>query len=484
MNTNQIFLLILSAFVIMLTIFIIYKYYITKIKTEQKIKKILAEAKKQAFSEGTKNVQIAEEKAYLILKLREILYRRYFDCLNIYHSNIKKEESIIKERKKALDDMSKTIIEKTHIISGLDDKLDCLKKEIAFVELDIYASEYGVYKPKYDFITSREYIDKLNDIRWEQKMLISMKQACISETEWTIDSSKREGKKMINRNIKMMLQAFNGECDSSIAIVTYKNINTMKNRLRKSYEKINKLNIVLKCNITQRYYDLKEQELLLVYEYQEKKYQEKEEERIIKQQMREEEQAQKEFERELLRIEKEEVRYKKALNEARLEIGNANKARLKVLEKQIRELKYKLTEIEANKRAISQAQITKSGYIYIISNIGSFGENVYKIGMTRRLVPYDRIRELNGPSVPFLYDVHAMIFSQKAPELELKLHNQLSHYKMNRINKRKEFFNVTLEQIEKCVNINNDSLIEFIHEHPAKEYRLSEKIRKDEKLRV
>lgn len=137
-----------------------------------------------------------------------------------------------------------------------------------------------------------------------------------------------------------------------------------------------------------------------------------------------------------------------------------------------------MQEAESRKeRAISQAQLTKCGYIYVISNIGSFGENIYKIGMTRRLEPMDRINELGDASVPFKFDVHALIFSENAPELEAKLHNHFKDKAVNLVNLKKEFFNVSLSEIEKVVH-ENYAEIEFTQIAEAKDYRETLAIRK------
>ena len=277
------------------------------------------------------------------------------------------------------------IANKKKSIAELKKRKDVLAKEVEQLELDIYSADYGVYKAKYDFVTSKEYEEKIKEIRQEQKLLIKQKKGCFCSTEWTVSNSKREGQKMINRNMKMMLRAFNGECDSIISNVTYKNINTMETRLQKSYENINKLNTVLYTRITTKYFESKKQELFLVHEFHEKKYEEKEEARLINQQTKEEEKAQKEFEKAILKAEKEAAVYEKALEEARKELEKASIKEVSKLNRKILDLEAKLAEAEENKRAISQAQITKSGYVYIISNVGSFGEDVYKIGMTRRL---------------------------------------------------------------------------------------------------
>ncbi|MBC6431715.1 GIY-YIG nuclease family protein [Nostoc sp. HG1] len=144
--------------------------------------------------------------------------------------------------------------------------------------------------------------------------------------------------------------------------------------------------------------------------------------------------------------------YEEALEKARRDIESVTGKAQQKLFSQIEELQKRLAEAEANKeRAISQAQLTKSGHVYIISNIGSFGEDVYKIGMTRRLEPMDRVKELGDASVPFPFDVHAMIFCENAPELESRLHMCFQARRMNKENKRKEFFRVSLEEIVKVV---------------------------------
>ena len=123
------------------------------------------------------------------------------------------------------------------------------------------------------------------------------------------------------------------------------------------------------------------------------------------------------------------------------------------------------------------AQQTKRGHVYVISNIGSFGENVYKIGMTRRLEPEDRVKELGDASVPFSFDIHAMIFSEDAPKLEAALHNQFEQHKVNMVNPRKEFFNVTLDEIKNVVKSNHIDAT-FIDIPEAEEYRETKAILK------
>jgi hypothetical protein len=327
-------------------------------------------------------------------------------------------------------------------------KISLLRQKLQGLEEQEFFESFGFYDSKYDFQESVIYKQRLDQIRAEQKQIIKDKKAAVCLTEWSVGGSVKEGKKMTDNFIKLVLRAFNGECDASVMKVKYNNVQTMENRVRKTYEDLNKLSQTTHCDITSSYLNLKLQELWLTHEYQEKKYQEQEEQRIIREQMREEEKALRELEKIQQDAEREERRYKDALAKARLEVESATGKAQEKLFSQIEELQKRLTEAEINKeRAISQAQLTKSGHVYIISNIGSFGEDVYKIGMTRRLEPIDRVKELSSASVPFPFDVHAMIFCNNAPELESRLHKRLEDSRMNKENLRKEFFRVSIDEI-------------------------------------
>ena len=219
---------------------------------------------------------------------------------------------------------------------------------------------------------------------------------------------------------------------------------------------------------------MKLKEISLAYENKKKKKQIKEEQRAIREQIREEER----FERDRIAAEKEEEKYKKLLKKAQEEIEKASGEKLSKLNEEIENLTVLLKEAEEkNQRAISMAQQTKAGHVYIISNIGSFGDNVFKIGMTRRLDPYERVYELSGASVPFEFDVHAMIPCKDAPALETKLHKAFEKYKMNLVNNRREFFKVSLDEIEKEVKQDTPNA-EFIRTALAEQYKKSEALRK------
>lgn len=277
---------------------------------------------------------------------------------------------------------------------------------------------------------------------------------------------------MVRDESKLLLRAFNGECEAAVANVSWNNVTSMEERIRKSSEAINKLAGVLKVSLTQEYVRLKLDELRLTHEYEEKRYKEREEQRRIREQIREEERAQREIEKAREDAEVEETRFQKALVRAREEAAKATGAQLQKLTEQISSFESKLDEARQKKeRAISRAQLTKSGFVYVISNIGSFGDQVVKIGMTRRLEPMDRVYELGGASVPFPFDLHAMLYSDNAPELEYALHQFFAERRLNLANPRREFYrDVGIEEVEIFVRSRGLSA-QFIKSPEAREYR-------------
>lgn len=346
-----------------------------------------------------------------------------------------------------------------------------LQSEFAKLDEQSNLQSFGFYKPVYDFANSQEYEDRLERVRAEQKQMIKDKAAAVCSIEWTVNGSKVEGRKQINQTLKLMLRAFNGECDAAIAKVKYNNVHVMATRIRKAREMINSLVSVQQSTVTHRYLLSKLDELNLVHEHQEKLQEEKEEQRRIREQMREEEVALREMERARQDAEKEEVRYATALEKARREAELAVGDKQTRLRAQVEELTQRLAEAhERKERALARAQMTRSGHVYVISNIGSFGEQVYKIGMTRRLDPLDRVRELGDASVPFQFDVHAIIYTEDAPGLENALHKRFHHRRLNRVNERKEFFHVSLDDIAQVV-AEHHGTIEFTLAAEAEEYR-------------
>ncbi len=348
-----------------------------------------------------------------------------------------------------------------------------LVEESAIYDEDIQLAELGFYRSHFDFDTSERYKEEITSVKSKQKEMISSKTAIYGTTEWTVEGSKAKGRTMTNRGIRLAARAFNNECDATISNTRWNNADRMEKRIQKAFDAINKLNESNAIIISDSYLKLKLDELRLAHEYKEKKQREKEEQAEIRSQMREEAK----LERELEKAVQKEEKYLKLLAKAKAEADQATGEEFQQLQRQIESLDKELKEAHSkSERAKSMAEQTRMGHIYIISNLGSFGENVYKIGMTRRLEPMDRVKELGDASVPFVFDVHAMIYSDDAPALEKALHHSFNLNRLNLVNSRKEFFNVRLEEIEgEAKKISPDA--EFIETAEAREYRESTAIR-------
>ncbi|MGP1567484.1 MAG: DUF4041 domain-containing protein [Peptoanaerobacter stomatis] len=332
--------------------------------------------------------------------------------------------------------------------------------------------EYGIYEPRYKFITSSAYKTKLDEIRQKQSDLIKSDYAVEGFKNWNINGNKRKGKQMINKTIKLMLRAFNGECDASIYKVKYNNFSTIEKRIRKSFDDINKMNSEIQLSISINYLDLKIQELHLAYEYELKIQEEKEILREQREKDREERALQKEIEAKRQKIAKEVAHINNAINSLKEKLQNATDEEKENIKKTISELQNSINDYEEQQKELDyRIENVGAGYVYIISNIGAFGENVFKIGVTRRLEPLERISELSSASVPFKFDVHALIFSYKAYELETALHKRFEKNRINLVNNRKEFFKVDINEIEKELEKYKDLTIEFTKQADAEEYR-------------
>ena len=354
-------------------------------------------------------------------------------------------------------------------------ELSRLKGQLVSTRDQVAMESFGIYEPIFDFDDPEDFKTELKGIRAEQKDMIRSKTAAVCHTEWTVEGSKAKGRTMTNRQLRLMLRAFNGECDAAMGKVRYNNVVTLEKRIGRAFKAINKLGESNTCRVTDMYLAFKLDELHLVHELREKQQAVREEQKAIRAQMREEARAQREIEKARSDAEKEEKRYNNALTRARAEVLEATGAKHEKLQAQIAELEKRLTEAhEAKERAISRAQLTKSGHVYVVSNVGSFGERAYKIGMTRRLNPIDRVKELSDASVPFPFDVHAMIYSKNAPTLEAALHREFNGRRMNKVNHRKEFFEVELDEIVAAVHANQDEdtvEISFTMVAEAEEYR-------------
>lgn len=358
------------------------------------------------------------------------------------------------------------------------------RKQASIIQMDdtILFQEFGLYQPTYSFCAADEYKVRLDLIRDQQKQMIKAGSAVVGNVNWTVNGSQSQGKKMVKDMQKLLLRAFNSECDEVVSKVKYSNFEQSKKRITSSCEAISKLGTMMSISINPMYQSLKIQELTLAFEYATKKQEEKEAQRAAREQMREEAKLQKEIAEARKKVEKEQTHYQTALSKLNSQIEKALPEELPSLMERKKDLEQQLVEIDKSMQEIDYREANqRAGYVYVISNIGSFGENVYKIGMTRRLDPTERVDELGDASVPFNFDIHAMIFSDDAPALEAALHRAFDSRKVNMVNKRREFFNVTLDEIKAVVKQNYDQTAEFIDVADAEQFRISQKMRQQGK---
>ncbi|HDD7084100.1 TPA: DUF4041 domain-containing protein [Staphylococcus aureus] len=374
--------------------------------------------------------------------------------INIENQKIKREIQELKNLKKDLiSSIEEGTKELEHITSYLNDELFKYDIELTYpfdlVEVD---------SPQIN-----TYIKKL---QMKEKELLNLE-------EVKIFNVSTENKRHQNAQAKQIIRLFNAETSQLINKVNSKNIESMQNKIFKSYEGINKIFETDNVRIPETLLDIKLEMLDLMHKYQVKIEDEKIIRREERARLKEIEQAEKEMEKKLKELDKDIRHHNNEIKKLTMYLNNTDlQVEKELYIEKIRELDQSLKNLNSERENVEDRKDNaQSGFVYIISNIGSFGENVYKIGVTRRLEPMDRINELSSASVPFEFDVHALIFSENAFELKNKLHEYFKKYKVNKVNGRKEFFKVNINEIKDKVLSEHNSTVQFIDEPKAIQYR-------------
>ena len=326
--------------------------------------------------------------------------------------------------------------------------------------------EVGIYKYSNILDTAVSYEARIKEIEEEIKAANRPGGgATTAATGWTVNGSAKEGEHMIAETSKLMLRAYNAEVDDALSTLKPFKVQAAVDRLTKVRATIAKLGKTMNIEISSNYHLLRVKEITLTADFLEKQAEEKEKQKVIAQQLKDEQKAQAEFETEKAKHLKELAQHETILKAAQ-KSGNAAA---------ITESQNKIEEInKAIKGVEERAANIKQGFVYVISNIGSFGEDVIKIGLTRRINYEDRIHELSDASVPFIFDIHAVISSDDAVSLEQKLHDALDEHRINKVNSRKEFFRATPLMVkEKLEELAGEHLLVFKEEAEAVDYRIS-----------
>jgi len=344
-----------------------------------------------------------------------------------------------------------------------------IRGEIVETRNVMLLQEVGLYQYAHPLDNSAAYKEALVALEREIQSCIKAGSAVQGATTWAINGSEKEGSKMVSDFCKLMLRAYNTEADNLVRTLKPHGLAAATERLQKMRLSISKLGARMKLQVMEAYHQLRTKELELTADYLAKLAEEKEREREERLRLKEEEAARREYEREQARLEKEKAHYAAALQALR-DRGDIEA---------VAETEQKLNEVQrAIDGVIERAANARAGYVYVISNIGSFGEEVVKIGMTRRLDPMDRVRELGDASVPFRFDVHVIIFSDDAVGLETALHQRFADRRVNFVNLHREFFYTTPYAVKEALMELQGNLLSFAEAPEALEWHQSLTVRR------
>lgn len=421
-------------------------------------------------------------------------HRRRADDLDIQLSELQVRHAQLQALNKKIGAMD--VLEVQKLIEQEKSRLAAIRNSIQLAELDnsnlekrsfelhsqilvweeaLLLESFALYEPKFKLSTSTEYKTRLDKVREQQKAMIKDGDAATGNKDWSVNGSNAQGRKLVNDMIKLVIRSFNNEADYCVDNVKFNNVELGEKRILKSFEACNRLGKMMSVELSSKYLNHKLDELHLAHEFQLKKQEEKEEAKRAREELREQQKLEQEIRAAREKIAKERKHFDTALRElqSRLDKAETEEERT-LLSIKLAEIELGRAELEGEEKLIDyREQNAKAGYVYVISNVGAFGKDVYKIGMTRRLEPMDRIAELGDASVPFWFDVHAMVFSDNAPALEAKLHERFAAGRLNKVNGRKEFFRANIAEIELVIRENYDAVVEVTHEAPAEQYRES-----------
>ncbi len=350
-------------------------------------------------------------------------------------------------------------------LRGLNAKIEEARREIVATEELALLQEAGIYQYRHPLSDAVAYQRELSSLEGKIKAMVRKDGgAVLATTSWTVNGSAAQGRTMVNDFSKLMLRAFNAEADNLVRGLKPYKLDAAIERLAKVASTIERLGKTMQIRISEPYFRLRVRELELTADFLQKQAEEKEAERAERERLREERKVQQEIERERARLEKERQHYINALEALMRKGDDAGAARIR---EQLDDVHRAIEDVDY------RAANIRAGYVYVISNIGSFGEEMVKVGMTRRLDPMDRIRELSDASVPFNFDVHALFFSKDAVGIETAMHERLAGRRVNLVNQRREFFRASPLEAKMHLAELAGELLEFQDIPEALEYRES-----------
>lgn len=410
---------------------------------------LLKKAEKESLK-LTERAQLELDNAQLQAKdsrriAKEHIEKRTKEVELLYENAVRESQRIIDNAENKAESIGGDAYRSLRESNEIADRIKAMKNVIEGYGNEYIIPTYTLLDDLAEDFSHREAGENLKKLRQNNKLMITSRQAGICEY---MDEYRR------NIAIDFVIDAYNGKIETILSTVKKDNYGILKQKMDDAFQLVNfNGEAFRKARISRVYHEARLEELKWAVVAQELRSQEQEEQRQIREQIREEEKARREYEKAMKDAEKEELTLKRLIEKAESQVARANEEQKLLFQQKLEELQSKLELAEEkNQRAISMAQQTKSGNVYIISNVGSFGEDVYKIGMTRRLEPLDRVRELGDASVPFEFDVHAMIYSDDAPALERRLHKNFLKSQLNKINPRKEFFRLGINEVKNYID--------------------------------
>ncbi|WP_210149559.1 DUF4041 domain-containing protein [Chryseobacterium scophthalmum] len=405
------------------------------LKKAQKDYEKLRERGNLELSEAEKNAKESRR------SIKELTEKKQREIELLYENAVRESKRIIDNAENKAETIGGDAYRSLREADEIASRIQAMKNVIKGYGNEYLVPSYTILDELAEDFGHKDAGENLKKLRQNNKMMIVNRQAGICEY---MDNERQK------TAVDFVIDAYNGKVDSILSTVRKDNYGILKQKIEDAFQLVNFNGKAFRnARISEIYHQARLEELKWAVVSQELRAAELEEQRQIREQIREEEKARKEFEKAIKDAEKEEQTLKRLIEKAEAQVSRANEEQKALFQQKLEELQGKLEQAEEkNQRAISMAQQTKTGNVYVISNIGSFGEHVYKIGMTRRLEPLDRVRELGDASVPFEFDVHAMIYSEDAPALERQLHKKFLKNQLNKINPRKEFFRLDLSDLK------------------------------------
>lgn len=474
---NPALFIVLTIFLSLIAVATFYRFKAKKLHntlTTKNLEVQAIKAERDELIERLKPITDIELEAARLRNETDLLEKEAKEALKLARDNALKlkqqsqseADEIIEYARNMAQEIAGSALEAKEKADSYESAIKAMKNTIEGYKDDYIIPNHSVLDDLADEYSHKEAGEKLKLLRKRVKEMVKENRAA--------DCDYAEANRRAYA-IHFAVDAFNGKVDSALAKVKHDNYGKIKQEIIDAFALVNHNGQPFKnARVRQEYLDTRLEELKWAVATHELRQQELAEQKEIREQIREEEKARREMEKAIKEAEKEEKMLQKALEKARKELAGATEEQKLKFEAQLAELEQKLSEAEAKgERALSMAQQTKRGHVYVISNIGSFGEEVFKVGMTRRLEPLDRVKELGDASVPFSFDVHAMIFSDDAPALEKKLHRLFDDRSVNKVNPRKEFFRLPLSEIKQAVDSYEVKDVRWTMKADAAEYRES-----------